>query len=204
MERVSTFEHGGYQFAVELGDDPGMRPPWMEHDGHGDIREEWCRYGRMELKKKPGEIVLHSDGDYYWIYDRAGAQQKALAEGWGISPEEHALLVRRKGRPPSRGEIAEAAVTNDINYCRQWLTGDRWWATARVVLLDAEGDETEADTYLGGIDYSYDDASEKYVTGELASDLAAGILAEWEDCIENDVLTNAERARTTVYRLKGE
>lgn len=177
FERIGTIEHGGHSFAVEWAPDSYQPAPWDDCDGHGPV-SNWRPVdyaGRVPTA--PGERVLYRDGSRYGgpglVYDVAEAQRIALRDGWGIGEEALAALARKLGREPTRREIAAESVRLDMEYLRGWCCDDWCYMTTRVTLLDAEGEPTAADAYLGGIE----SMSEAYAL-DMAADLAADILAQ--------------------------
>lgn len=132
-----------YDVRIEYWYDEYIGKPWEEYDGHGDIRETRAYYGHPD--KKPGEIIIHQDWGTWWIYDFAGAVEKAKSEGWGCKESE--------GLTPN--QVAAKAATEDMNYCRRWLD-DKWhWAGFTVTVIDDNGDEIESDS-CGGFESDTD------------------------------------------------
>lgn len=171
---MDTIEHGGFTFSVELLPDDCMRAPWEAHDGHGPV-SDWrpVNYaGRVPTA--PGERVLHKDGRGGLVYDAAEAQRIAMRDGWGIADKVRADMVRKLGREPTKREIAAAAVEADYWRLRRYCEGDWHWTTLRVVLLDSDGEETERDAYLGGIESDSGDYFDE-VARELAGEIIAGL-----------------------------
>ena len=157
----------GHDVKIEFWYDDHFGAPWVEHDGHGEIRESSSRYGRPD--KKPGEVIIHQSRGNYWLYDFAGAVKKAKSEGWGIEKSE--------GLTPN--QVAEAAARADLNYCRGWLQDDWHWAGYTVTLLDEGGKELDWDS-CGGMescgDYlkkSADEAAESLVVSFLDNEAKA-------------------------------
>lgn len=188
-ERLETFEHDGLQFAVEIARDDDAGAPWEECDGHGPVRREYCRSGRVN--KAPGERVLHSHGGDYWLYDVAEAVRIALRDGWGLPAERVAEKAAELGRPPTCREIAAEAAGNDFAYLRRWLNNDWFYAVVRVVLLDVEGAETDRDAYCGGVEFEFGGADEYW--REVAEELAAEIA----DDVEGVDVLPGQRIRET-------
>ena len=187
-----TLTHAGLIFGVETRHDDCMGPPWVEHDGHGPVRElrgESC-YSRRPGCKRPGERFLWWDRCAGLAYDIQQAQCIALADGWGISDAREAAMRVRLGREPTRREIAAAAVESDFEHCRAWAQGEWFFVTIRVVLLDVNGNETGEDEYLGGVE----DFADEYIL-----DVAAELAGEIADRIgDADELVTRRRIREEV------
>ena len=135
------------KFTYTVERDDAMRAPWVEHDGHGDVRES------MHGDKRPGEVLLHHNGRrHYWFYDWQAAMKTAKKEGWGIALDDIDPLFNRLGRPATAGEIRAEAVRKDFEHLRGWLRDE--WSWAYYVIHDEEGNVVDA---LGGIE-GFDEA----------------------------------------------
>ena len=167
MDTITTAR--GNTFNIHLEPDESMGMPWEECDGHGIISERTTR------DKRPGELVLHTEGNSYLYYDFAATMKLASADGWDAEPY----------MTGTKGEQAYRAVMRDYEVCRQWCNGERWYAVMRVTLLDADGDETKQRAYLGGIDTGED---QQYILEE-AHNLAHEIESNLQ---ENHILTTHE------------
>lgn len=124
----------GLSFRVEHHHDNDMGAPWIEHDGHGSVREVARNWYTGQIPKSPGEVVLHDGGSRgtTWVYDFAGAVARAKAEGWNTPPYNWR----------TDGERAAQAVQADMKHLRDWCA-DRWhWMGVSVTLLvqDADGE----------------------------------------------------------------
>ena len=153
------FEVDGIEFTCEVDVDNDLRYPWEEYDGYGVITKvPTPYYGNIE--KKPGQVILHHGERhcYTYLYDVQASQKKALKEGWGyVGDDEFGITKRQR---------AAEAVKRDIEECRKWLCGDKFWVTIGVYPTEL-GDE--AAEHLGGIEC--DDYDNTYVK-ECAEDLA--------------------------------
>jgi len=159
----TILELNGRGYAAEWFYDEDMGAPWEEHDGHGPV-SDWTR-----RDKKPGELVLSEDRSLRRFYDFQAAIAQAKAEGWNAEPYNW----------PTKGAQAQAAVLADFNYLRDWCN-NRWhWCGIRVVLLDEEGEPTELDASLWGIE---DMPGANPYHFEVIADLIAQI--------ENDIARN--------------
>lgn len=187
------FEHSGLQFRCLVMQDDDMQAPWVEHDGHGQIRSVSYYYGRP--KKRPGEIIIYSERGDYWLYDVQATMQTARQDGWGLSDEDIAALAKKLNRVPTKGDITAESVRRDMEYCRQWLQGDRFWEMIEVFQINADCEPISESEYLGGIDSGYDSESQKYVrecAAELAGQIAHAVnkeTAEREYWASRDVAT---------------
>lgn len=159
-------------FRVKVEDDLDHAEPWKNSEGHGVV-SEWT--GR---DKKPGEWVLkESRGDKRY-YDMAATIKLAKRDGWGLNPEAKAVLAKRLGREPTKGEIVEAAVKDDFEYLRGWCNDEWRYVGVIVTLLDDDGDKTEIDNSLWGVE-DYDVEHLEEVAQELAEEIARGHDTEW-------------------------
>lgn len=115
---------GGYTASIALIVDSDMRAPWLEHDGHGPVRED------LKENKKPGERVLGPTGtrDIWYLYDFAGAVRIARRDGWDAPP-----YGGKAGEKASRA--AEADYKNLTGWCN-----DEWHWIGVSVSLYAPGD----------------------------------------------------------------
>ena len=174
FHELETFELDGLTFEASTAYDDCMRAPWTEHDGHGPVREAGRNYaGRID--KAPGERVLWSDRHSGYVYDVREAMAIAKRDGWGAPDAEYNSERKRLGRELTRGETAALAVEYDYEYCRRWLDNQWHWAVLRVELLDAEGEGTGEDEYLGGLEYDPGGANDWIL--ECARELASEIVA---------------------------
>ena len=114
-----TFEIDGREFVAELHHDSDMGAPWDEHDGHGDVSEWTTR------DKRPGEMVIASDGRRNRFYDFAGAVKRARAESWDAPPY----------RAGTRGQRAARAALADFKRLKEWC--DDEWSWCGVVVRSA-------------------------------------------------------------------
>ena len=152
-----------------------MRYPWIENEGHGQIREMHSYYGKPE--KKPGEIILYSEGRNYWIYDYKSAIKTAKREAWGCADCE--------GLTPN--QKAEKAVLADMQYCRYFLTGERFYVYIDVYRVNVDGEKMGHSEYLSGIEYGYSKQDEDYIkecAEENAQIIYLGYLKEWRKALK--------------------
>jgi hypothetical protein len=127
-------EHNNREYRVEIGADIDTRYPWGEYDGHGVLR-----MGRSK-DKRPGENLILADDRSYWFYDVQVTMVKAKAEHWGISGSTEGM---------TKGQIIAEAVRRDMEYCTEWLSGDRFWCIVEVT--DTDTGESKC---VGGVEYS--------------------------------------------------
>jgi hypothetical protein len=144
--RTETQEHNGSTYRIEWFYDHDVGAPWDEHDGHGSVSDWTTR------DKRPGELVLSQDRSRKRFYDFQAAVQEARQDGWNTEPYNW----------PSKGAQAVAAVLADFNHLKAWCD-DQWhWCGIRVTLLDDEGDDTDKDASLWGMEESWSKASDAY------------------------------------------
>lgn len=155
------FEVEGVEFTCEVDVDNDLRYPWEEFDGYGVITMAYTWSSLKGIDKKPGQVILHHGerGCYTYLYDVQASQKKALKEGWGYVGGDDEFGITKRQR-------AAEAVKRDIEECRKWLRGDKFWVTIRVYPTE-QGDEAAED--LGGLEW--DDYDTTYVK-ECAEDLA--------------------------------
>ena len=147
------------RFAVELMRDEDMREPWRECDGHGEVTDWTSR------AKRPGELILNQDGDSCRYYDFSVACAIALRDGWDATPLNDGTETKR-----------QQAARADYEYLKAWCEDDRFYVVVRVVLLDDEGEETDIDQYLGGVEYHNTDENDGLTTG-IVDDMTRDIIA---------------------------
>lgn len=161
--RTYTLKLNGRTYKAQWFYDEGMGAPWEEHDGHGPV-SDWTR-----RDKKPGELVLSEDRGMRRFYDFQQAITTAKAEGWNTEPYNW----------PTKGAQAQAAVLADFKHLRDWCL-DRWhWCGIWVTLLDDDGNETDKDESLWGIE-------ETHGTQPYHFEVIADLIAQ----IENDIARN--------------
>lgn len=170
---VEKIELQGLTFAYAIEPDPCMGAPWLECDGHGPVSDWTSR------DKQPGEWTLSSDRRSRLFYDAQEAQRIALRDNWGIDAEARAAWAQRSGREPTRKQVAAAAVRRDFDYLRRWCEDDWYYCILCVTLLDVDGNETEEQDYLGGVESDSADH-----IANCARELADGIAARIGDARE--------------------
>ena len=155
-----TIEVSGLTFKVEYKYDDFMGAPWKEEDGHGPV-SKWTR-----RDKKPGELVLSSNGDYKFFYDFTEACRIARRDGWDAKPYN-------RGNETPRQQAAKAARA-DFERMRAWCNDEWVYVGVIVKLLDDEGEETGEEESVWGIEsdaYEYLEETAR----ELAEGLAENI-----------------------------
>jgi hypothetical protein len=151
----TTPAYPDWTFEVEVSNDGDMDLPWVEYgdDCHGTIRVDRGARGRQYhwhskgTGKLAGEVELHYEGGTSWFYDVQGAMKRARKDGWGLGEADRVrlaaeLTARRRWADPqapdidhrtlTRGQVCAEAVRKDMEYCRDWLRGDRWWSALWV------------------------------------------------------------------------
>lgn len=152
--------------------------PWDECDGM--IQPEEKRYTWDRDDKMPSERILLKREGQYWVYDHSVAMKQARAEGWGLDPEKLTALTVRLGRVPTKGQIAEASLSEHVKYVRDWLDGDYYRVFFCLTLLDSDGEETDASDSCGGFElHQYDDSKNEYFYDEIRA-AAEGLVADVE------------------------
>ena len=167
IEKIN-FEFQGVPFQADIYPDYDHGMPWEEYDGCGVVRVTSSHYGRPE--KAPGEIIIHSERGQYWLYDFQATTEKAKNENWGIAGDTSGM---------SQGEIIREAVNRDMRYCRDFLTGARFYVVARVWCTRDNGPDENPD-YLGGIEYGYSRDCAQYLR-ETIEEMASGLYDQRSD-----------------------
>ena len=150
------------RFAVELMRDEDMSVPWQECDGHGEVTDWTSR------AKRPGELILNQDGDSRRYYDFSGACAIALRDRWDAAPYNDGTETKR--------QQAAKAARADFEYLKAWCEDDWFYVVFRVVLLADEGEETDIEQYLGGVEYHNSDESDADIKG-IVDDMTGEIIA---------------------------
>jgi hypothetical protein len=124
-----TCEKDGFTVTARIEEDPGMGPPWKEHDGHGVV-SEW----RPKNSKRPSERILCEDRGSCRFYDWAESVQIARRDRWGSPPYGTG----------TEGERAERAAQRDFESMKAWCN-DAWrWCT---IVLSVSKNDVELDEY---------------------------------------------------------
>ncbi|WP_152601589.1 hypothetical protein [Burkholderia paludis] len=109
----NTFELEGYSFRAHFERDDDISELWANHDGHG-VASDWTR-----RNKRPGEVVLVSDRASRRYYDIAASNQIAKNDGWGLSEEDQAELIKRLSKKiVRRVKRAEYQIANGLRVPR--------------------------------------------------------------------------------------
>jgi hypothetical protein len=95
-----TFEHRGLRFRVQFPYDDHHGAPWEECDGHGPVSDWTTR------DKRPGELILATEGRHRRYYDFQAAVALARSESWGFLPGK--LETTRSGPEWVARVISEA------------------------------------------------------------------------------------------------
>lgn len=166
---IETIERDGYTFRVEHEFDEDAGCPWEREHGHGPVRHVRAN-DRGYHAKRPGELVLNGEfrrGGHVYVFD--DACRNARAEGWGTHSAEPGMSAR---------QIAALAAREDYERMRAWCSGDWHYVGVIVTLLDIEGNATDAQQCLWGIEsdagaYLSDTAQE--LAGECIHDIGKRI-----------------------------
>ena len=158
----------GVQVRIQYEYDDGFHClPWIEEDGWGEIRTANRRYGGRP-RKRPGEVFIHEEQGTFWIYDVQATQAKALREGWGITGDTTGLTKR---------QVAALAVQRDMEAARKWLSGDLFYISINVSLVD----DPDTGHNIGGFTYGWNKADREYADEyamSTAKSLADDVIAE--------------------------
>lgn len=155
-----------YTFAVKTVCDSDHGAPWEEEDGHGPV-SDWERRDKL-----PGELILNEDRGMKRFYDFAEACRIARRDSWGTG-------VRDDVEGMTRRQVAALAARRNFDYLKAWCNDEWHYVGVIVTLLDEDGEETDIDASLWGVEDSDDD----YIREEarrLADDLARGHGTQWD------------------------
>lgn len=148
------FEVNGRVFCWDFEYDSDSKMPWEDWDGIGVV------LSRSYAEKAPHEVLIHEDRRAYWFYDVRASMEKARKEGWGLPDAETVGLTKK--------QIIAKAVQKDMEYCQEWLKGDRYFVCLKVWAEDSP----ENVDYLGGVEYN-ETGDNKYLI-ECAQEMAKG------------------------------
>lgn len=189
-------EHGPFTITATIEHDSDTGAPWLEHDGHGPVSDWTTR------AKRPGELLLHSDGPHKRYYDFAQACRIARRDGWGISD---AALQELRGptrrvvaseyhvengirqdkltwedcapRKVTKRMIASASAMSDYESLKAWCNDEWYWGRIVVTVTHTESEIELASDSLWGIDANYPGSDNSYLT-DCAMELAESALSE--------------------------
>jgi len=189
-------ESGPFTIRAEIHHDSHTGAPWDEHDGHGPVSDWTTR------AKRPGELVLHSDGQHKHYYDFAEACRIARRDGWGISDaalhelrgptrcvvasEYHVENGIRQDkltwedcapRKVTKRMIARASAMSDFNAMRAWCNDEWFWCGIVVTVTHTESGVELASDSVWGIDANYPGSDNSYLT-DCAIERAESALSE--------------------------
>ena len=158
---MTTITRHGLTFRVTIEHDTDHGAPWENEDGHGPVTD-W-----EHRDKRPGELVLDSDGRAKRFYDFAEACRIAQRDGWDAPPYKTGTARQRAAR----------AARADFDYLRAWCRDDWHYVGVIVTLLDEDGDEVDSASLWG-----VEDSDSAYVD-EVAADLADELAASAADTL---------------------
>lgn len=165
MNSIEDIQIDGFTFRVFHEYDSDAGAPWEREDGHGPVRRVKANFtGHHD--KRPGELVLNGDfnrGGLVYVFD--DACRNARADGWGSYGWQGA------GEGMTRRQFAAEQARADYERLRAWCRDEWHYLGVVVVLLDIEGNETDAQQSTWGIESD----SESYLT-ETAQELAGNVL----------------------------
>ena len=123
--------------------------PWVEHEGHGPVRESHTPHALKEGDKRPGERPLNraDRSAWQWHYDWQGAIKRAREEGWGLDIDDFMGLMCELRRVPTKGQVIERAVERDFQHLKGWANEEWYWCGIEVTDV-----ETGVERSLWGIE----------------------------------------------------
>jgi hypothetical protein len=99
--RTVTLNDKTYQVRIEPDDTESA--PWVSEDGHGPVRTTTHAL-YTNLRKRPGERLLHESGGTAWLYDWQEAIRIAKRDKWGPSPVDAVQADFDRLRAFARGD----------------------------------------------------------------------------------------------------
>ena len=128
----------GYNFIIvnELDDE---FTPWEYCDNEAGLVSDWKR-----RDKKPGELILNTDGKFKRFFDYQAACKYALKYQWGS----------RDALPcDTKKQIASKAALNLFNYLRSWCDDEWKYRYIEITLINPDtNQETDLIASCGGIE----------------------------------------------------
>jgi hypothetical protein len=118
---------------IQWIDSPSQDPPWEDCDGCGVVLE--IDPGSAEISGNLRRLVPPDWAGDAWYYDMDASIDRAVAEQWGLPSEALASLTSSLDTPPTRLDIAKAAVELDFDYLRSWCH-DEWNWLCAIVRID--------------------------------------------------------------------
>ena len=136
---MTTYQNiNGYEFKIvnELDDDI---TPWEYCDNEADLVSDWT-----QRDKKPGEMILNTDGKFKRFFDYQAACKYALKYQWGS----------RDALPgDTKKQIASKAALNLFNYWRSWCDDEWSYRYIEITLINPDtNQETDLIESRGGIE----------------------------------------------------
>ena len=148
------------EFNIYLDWDDHPVTPWDPdwNDPLGSVRDSRNKSTHYD-GKEPGEVRIQSrrKHSHVYYYDFQGAVAKARVEGARPPKKDMEELTkdtqRMYNRPPTKGEIAVAAVWHEIGRFQDWLDDDWHYSYVTVKVRDSNEDEINTDELdLDGFD----------------------------------------------------
>ena len=167
-----TITLNGMTFRVAKEHDFGSGAPWDREDFHGPV-SDWTTRDKL-----PGELVLNRSRGQCRYYNFREACEIALRDGWGSRNVQPGMTER---------QIAAQAARDDYEYLRAWCNDEWSYIGVVVTLLDIEGNETDVEHSLWGIDDAGDYAD------QVAQELAEQCADEAADSIADGVYRSGAR-----------
>lgn len=155
-------ESGPFIITATIEYDSHTGAPWLEHDDHGPVSEWTTR------AKRPGELVLHSDGPHRRYYDFAQACQIARRDGWNTPPYDTIETPRQR---------ASRAALADFKALRAWYNDEWFWCGIVVTVTHTESGLELASDSLWGIDANYPGSDNSHLL-EVANEQAESALSQ--------------------------
>jgi len=154
-DEIARFKLRGFQFIAYISPDEDADAPWDSSDGHGPVTK-W-----ENRPKRPGELILASDGRVDRFYDFQAAVKLARRDRWDSPPY-------KTGKP---GERAARAARADFEFLRGWCN-DQWSYVGVIVERVTETGTVRDRTSLWGIESNATDYLQ-----ETARDLAQELVS---------------------------
>jgi len=155
-------ESGPFTIRATIEHDWHTGAPWLEHDGHGPVSDWTTR------AKRPGELVLTTDGPHRQYYDFAQACRIARRDGWNTPPYDTIETPRQR---------ATRAAMSDYEALRAWCNDKWYWCGIVVTVTHTESGLELVSDSLWGIDANYPGSDNSYLT-QCAMELAESALSD--------------------------
>lgn len=192
LNELESKTYPGWTIEVQRWADQDSGPPWQDNCGSVDVVAARRSTSEGGPRKRPGETIIHRDGNWCHIVDFQAEVKRARKEGWGLSNANMLDLKRRVSNkqilktmtvtermaltPEQRIEMAHAveltkrqiaarSVELNIKYIQDWLN-NRWHYCGLEVRVVAAPDGIEVDLDEMDSCYGFEDSDDDYLEAE--------------------------------------